>query len=318
MIDEYITYRWLSTHLYYSGNLQVFLRNAVYPFLQQLIHDKKVNQYFFIRYFEKGTHIRLRVKINIEYSDFVKNEIENYFAKYFKLYPSVRNFLTKDNSDEDWYHNDSIQFIHYEPELNRYGGNQLMSFAEQQFYISSKTILNWMKKNDSNDYGVLLGLGIQCYISILYAFGLSKKEIIDFSELNYNAWIGKALYLIEDCSTDIAKEKLEDKFRIQYFQQKDYLTGFISLFWECLTERNNKELEWLAEWLSEHILLFKEYNDYFDKNTLKSDSLSDYPKPILSILDSFIHMTNNRIGILNREEAYIAFLIKESLKDTLI
>ncbi|MFP5247245.1 MAG: lantibiotic dehydratase C-terminal domain-containing protein, partial [Thermoanaerobaculia bacterium] len=35
--------------------------------------------------------------------------------------------------------------------------------------------------------------------------------------------------------------------------------------------------------------------------------------PALPILVSYLHMTNNRLGVANRDEAYLAYLIARSL-----
>ena len=54
--------QWLAAYLYYSGNWEKFLTNSVKPFVEDILDRKLAEQYFFIRYWERGPHIRLRFK----------------------------------------------------------------------------------------------------------------------------------------------------------------------------------------------------------------------------------------------------------------
>ncbi|MGB5931124.1 MAG: lantibiotic dehydratase C-terminal domain-containing protein, partial [Cyclobacteriaceae bacterium] len=45
----------------------------------------------------------------------------------------------------------------------------------------------------------------------------------------------------------------------------------------------------------------------------KPDEYDQYTFDRWRIYDSYVHMTNNRLGIQNRDEAYLAYLIKKCL-----
>ena len=48
---------------------------------------------------------------------------------------------------------------------------------------------------------------------------------------------------------------------------------------------------------------------------LYSETISPEQQQRWAIYDSYIHMTNNRLGILNRDEGYLGYLIKEGLAE---
>ena len=54
--------KWLAAYLYYSEPWEKLLSDAVLPFIDTMMAIPGVDHYFFIRYWEKGPHIRLRFK----------------------------------------------------------------------------------------------------------------------------------------------------------------------------------------------------------------------------------------------------------------
>ena len=57
---------WLSVHLFYNEPWEEFLQKAVEPYVNTAIQTGIATQYFFIRYWERGPHIRLRLKGDVE------------------------------------------------------------------------------------------------------------------------------------------------------------------------------------------------------------------------------------------------------------
>ena len=54
--------QYLSFYIFYSEPWKNLLVESVHPLLKKLFDENLINQYFFIRYWEKGPHIRLRLK----------------------------------------------------------------------------------------------------------------------------------------------------------------------------------------------------------------------------------------------------------------
>jgi thiopeptide-type bacteriocin biosynthesis protein len=140
--------KWLSAYLYYSEPREHFFVSCLKPFIDDVIKKKIADTYFFIRYWEKGYHIRLRFKGN---ETALQNELKpllvNYFSVYFIEHPSQRK-----ESSLELLANNSIHFTEYEPEVERYGGKKAILLAEKQFECSSKAVLNILNQTSEWTY----------------------------------------------------------------------------------------------------------------------------------------------------------------------
>ena len=52
---------WISAHVFYSDGLDRLLTEAVRPLVGELIAARLVRAYFYLRYWDGGPHLRLRV-----------------------------------------------------------------------------------------------------------------------------------------------------------------------------------------------------------------------------------------------------------------
>ena len=77
--------KWQGYHIYYSGDLNDLLTEGVVPLLQSLQQDNLVERYFFIRYGEKGQHIRLRLWDDASKFDMlITPAVQAHFTTYFQ------------------------------------------------------------------------------------------------------------------------------------------------------------------------------------------------------------------------------------------
>jgi hypothetical protein len=69
-------------------------------------------------------------------------------------------------------------------------------------------------------------------------------------------------------------------------------------------------------------LIYRELKDAFEKGRIEipisfritgKNDLQEEKQRLWFIYSSYVHMTNNRLGILNQDEAYAAFLISKCL-----
>ena len=105
------------------------------PFIDLCRKQNWIDQYFFIRYSELGSHIRLRL--------FGKKEILNEtvlpaFEKHLSLTFPINLVPTLKNDGDNA---KSYLLIEYIPELERYGGNRAVKIAEEYFFYSSELTL---------------------------------------------------------------------------------------------------------------------------------------------------------------------------------
>jgi thiopeptide-type bacteriocin biosynthesis protein len=324
--------KWLGAYLYYAEPWEKILVEAVKPIADQLIDQGHAEQYFFIRYWERGPHIRLRFKGDAAVLDNkVKPQLTEYFETYFKSNPSVReepNWPEDITEDRKWYPNNSIQFIEYEPEVERYGGEHGIVIAEQQFQAASNAILAVTQESqDSWDYSRALGGGIQLHLGFGYALGMELDEMSAFFNRFFENWLSRAYYFFEK---DIAQEELEKRkketleaFEQNFEEQKESLLPFFETVWQALNEGQEFEQEWLNKWVADMSQIGNYLKGIQKKEKLitpdwymqkKAANFTIEQQERWSIYDSYVHMINNRLGIQNRDEAYLGYLINESIK----
>jgi thiopeptide-type bacteriocin biosynthesis protein len=105
---------WVSAHLFYAEPWEQMLAASVKPFVEKLVEEKLIDQFFFIRYWEHGPHIRLRLKTDVSREVGVRTRLFPHCNRYFEEAPSdMRETNRKKDTD---YPNNSVQFIDYEPE----------------------------------------------------------------------------------------------------------------------------------------------------------------------------------------------------------
>lgn len=324
--------KWLAAYLYYAEPWENILVEAVKPFADKVIAEGLAEQFFFIRYWEKGPHIRLRFKGDaLVLDEKVKPLLAQHFDDYFQRNPSEREdpeWLKDVPEEQKWYPNDSLQFIEYEPETERYGGEHGILVAEHQFQASSEAILSVIKESlDSWDYSRALGGAIQLHLGFGYALGMDLYEMSSFFNQFFENWLSRAYYFFEK---DISQEELESRkketliaFEKNFEEQKEGLLPFFETVWEALNEEQEFEQEWLNKWVANitkvrTALMTIQKDDklvppeWYMKRT--QDDFSIEQQERWSIYDSYVHMINNRLGIKNRDEAYLGYLIIESVK----
>jgi thiopeptide-type bacteriocin biosynthesis protein len=294
---------WISCYIFHNIPFEKVLIELVKPILDILKKDKLIEKSFFIRYWENGPHIRLRVlpiKNKIKIEKLIKSFIEDYFK-----------FI----GNETEY---SIKFNNYIQEFSRYGGDEAMKIAENQFQNSSEMVLTCINNDYNNwDYSMAISIAIQSHIIFVKKMLSSIDDSKMFFNLIYKNWIQYSIKLNQ--KKEITTEeiiKVNSLFKNSYEKQK----GNINFITKKLWFEEELEKSWLIDWSSKCEKIsrqIKETNNPFSlkgvifENNLK---LSNEKQALFVIYDSYVHMTNNRLGIHLRDESFIAFLVLKGLE----
>lgn len=320
---------WLAAYLYYAEPWEEFLVNAVKPFVDGVFEREEAVQYFFIRYWERGPHIRLRFKGDPEtLENQLKPRLDDYFNNYFKQHPSEREdpkYLENLPADQQWFPNNSVQHIPYEPETERYGGPAGMVIGEKQFESSSRAILEIIEECDTWDYDRALGAAIQLHLGFAHAMGMDLDEAGKFYDRIAYLWFSRAYAYAPDTPEEEIKERqaiTRKAFEDNFNRQKEILVPYHRTVWEAFSADAEFEQEWLNRWLLDMTTTYDELRHAQQQGalqiptwfrTLREEEVAEEKVQRWAILESYIHMTNNRLGIMNRDEAYLGYLIKESM-----
>ncbi|WPV66365.1 thiopeptide-type bacteriocin biosynthesis protein [Chitinophaga sp. LS1] len=271
---------WISAHLFYNGQLDLLLNELVYPFLQK-------NQYlmtspapfFFIRYPEEGDHIRLR--LNTNFPDLVTRALNNSAATFYTQHTTPGNCL---------------RYINYEPETDRYGNDKSIVWAEEHFFHSSRIILDWIKTKPET--ASLQMKAIELHMQMLSATGWSLTDMIDLCNYFVKEWL--TIFHPKQNAGQIPDNMWLQSFQKALAPQQQKLFPTLHAYWQQLQISPTA-----YEYLRANLSIMKAYNNTgFSKTKLNS------------IISSMLHMTHNRIGIKNQEEAYILYCLSTFLSQT--
>lgn len=334
MIGDKPTQKWLAVYLYYNEPWEQFLTEAIMPYVNTVIKTGIAEQYFFIRYWNRGPHIRLRFKGDrIVLDSILRPNIEEHFQNYYESKPSTRkepNYPPRFPRDYKWFPNNSLQFISYEQEVARYAGKRGMEIAEHQFSASSDVVLECMKqKIDSWDYDLGLGEAIKLHLSFIYAMKLNLEQATSFFKHFFHHWLPRSFSHHHRKLTSYERKRLSqetiDAFNVAFEKQKEQLIPYHTAIWEGLQDAGEFEEPYMNQWLKENkkiklqldaALMLQKLRKRPPNLRLKSEGyLSPEVKLMWGLYADFIHMTNNRLGILNRDEGFLGYLMMQSLSE---
>jgi thiopeptide-type bacteriocin biosynthesis protein len=159
---------WLFIKLYGNSKREnEFIAEPLKEFCEKIIEENIAEKYFFMRYVDPDSHIRLRFRGNPEV--LIEKLIPLIFKESIKL--KEEGLLSKMVIDT------------YDREVERYGGPELIDFAEDIFYQDSiivSEILSLIRFNSLNfDFEKLVVVSI---IDYLESFNLSFDEQLKFIE----------------------------------------------------------------------------------------------------------------------------------------
>jgi thiopeptide-type bacteriocin biosynthesis protein len=301
---------WISAELHYNGKLEHFLAKSVKPLIDSIIQTGIANRYFFVRFFDNSQYIKLRFQSNENnINSLIKPHIQEHFKEVYKHKTDTPISQKVDN----------LLFDNYEPEIKRFGGMYGMSIAEQHFEASSNVVLSFInEKVKSWNYETALGSAIQIQLGFAHKLGMNINECIEFFRYYYQLTLHFNLQ-----NTSVHKADLLKFFDEGFSYQEKQLTGFHSKMWTLLEDNSTFDDEYYNKWLSQCGLTKDYYADAFNNfdidyhidEVLVStiNEVSDYKLFLWPQFANLLHLTNNRLGIHNRDESFLAYVMFKSL-----
>ncbi|QIB27446.1 thiopeptide-type bacteriocin biosynthesis protein [Caloranaerobacter azorensis] len=288
---------WDSYHIFiHETNLHdVFLVEFFSKFIRKAEDNNLLDKYFYIRYWQGGPHIRFRFKKSGENDKYVIQELNKIFNEFNLEYDNPLVLKPEDyyrnhkfdgqpvkKEDLYWYDNRTIVNIPYKPEIDRYGGENVIGLSEDLFHISSKLSLLILEKIENNPNKKI--------IAALDLFSVAIQILEDkakFNEIYSSFWAG---HRNEKIDYPKLTHKLVDVYSSRYHYIKDNLNHI-------------QYNEWYVN--------LKNILDDIVKN---QTSYKVREQARISILASHIHMMNNRLGVYPHYESMIADVINQVIK----
>lgn len=289
---------WASFHLFHQGSRDRMLLDLVAPLVATLRRESRVNRFFFIRYGLGGPHVRLRLEIPTGQGESVRNRLATACADYFRRFPSDaalseeeirrtnRNLMANDPGAEDVvYPNDSWIEEPFRSERERYGGEALLDHSLDFFAVSSARVLLFLRSHADLLWPRRAPELFRLFTR--YALGLSSnpEELVDRSRQPLISWGEHAPVIV------VHADRVFERQRGAFLR---LLASEIDAF--VLPEEGNA----LDDAAMGHRLSWE---------------VRMAPASVRrNIAVGQLHMTANRLGLINAEEVYLARMIERSLE----
>ena len=149
-----------------------FLSQAIKPLTEELINQKLIDKWFFIRYSDPEKHLRFRVHLPD-------------LASIGKVFLLVKDFVQPfENEGIIW----KIQVDSYQREIERYG-SEVMEFTETLFYEDSTAVISMIDQTVGEEREVIRWQwclkAIDTYLSDFGLTLIEKKELMEKMKTNF-------------------------------------------------------------------------------------------------------------------------------------
>lgn len=323
--------RWISVHTFYSSNNNPLLAECVGPLVAKLRARGLISRYFFIRYWLGGPHVRLRLSPADGVEDGAVKEVVEADLRAFlarrpalfqmdrkQLAPLYRSMFEAEYGREEFvarygedgeipfYENNTFHYIDYEPEYERYGGEAGVDLAERHFEVSSDIVLRLVQETNMHLRGITMGHSVQMMLQLCYAFLGDEGRICDFLERYMEFWQN---------SYNQSSHKLYPGFDRKYAHMAPKLhkrIGEVRRLNEGGDSSGATESE--RKWVAHAKELREEVWRLASEQRLQLRGGVEDPEAALAVLlSSYVHMTNNRIGVSILDEIYLSYIIRRAL-----
>jgi hypothetical protein len=335
-----VDHDWISVHVFYASNANPMLVECVQPLVDRLRRDRLIERYFFIKYWLEGPHVRLRLlpapgveadavraEVNAALDEFLRRRPALYEADQDGLADLYKQMFLAEYGEERWNAtygpdgvmpfrpNNSYAYIDYEREFGRYGGLAGVELAEWHFEHSSDLVLRLLATTNVHVRTVLLGLSAQVSMMMCGVFLGDERRIADFLEEYRVFW--ETSYQER---SDEYHESFDNSYRKMGAALRDRLHDILrAARGDSGTALTDVERRWLThcrelrdrvtELVAAGQLWFRRRDD-------------DAPRPVTDLdaalsvlLSSYVHMTNNRLGVSILDEIYLSYLMRSALLD---
>ena len=277
--------RWVSAHLFHCGDLDALLLST----LAALREGGLARPYFFLRYWEAGDHLRLRLAAADGEEELIRRAVTRHCDRCFAGHPSYRAdpagyperawalavFERLDTYAGVLAPNDSVAFLPYRPEYERYGHGDAMRAVERHFLESSRIAATMLAA--AADPGRRQTAAFTLLLLSRLAGAAPPESRPPEQNAAMRELIARARFA--ERYADQSSRLVELDRRVTGFRPGAPQTGIMAVWWWSLTALRDRQRA---------------------TGEVASDRI-----PI--ILDTCGHLLCNRLGLSLPEEAYIRF-----------
>ncbi|ASS75446.1 hypothetical protein CIG75_10980 [Tumebacillus algifaecis] len=306
---------WTALHIFYHHfeKQDDLLLDCLMPAVRKLQAEGHCNEWFFLRYWDGGPHIRIRfLQPSEQVETYIREQAAAFIAANLpqqemdaSTYYANHKFDGEavDQDSLSWYGNGSIVNLPYEPEFKRYGGIKAMAVSEDLFTHSSD-IVEQVLQATRGEYQKRMNIAMDMMLLTALCLGVRAEDVGMFFERYMYSWQG----FVD--KPDEQRAKIGEMFE----RQRDmWVTRFRTLV-EFVD--SDQEFMFYRQWVDHLKAAFARYEEIALRGELVcpyDDDPVDHERrrryAIASIAVSQIHMTNNRLGVLMSYEHYLSCML---------
>ncbi len=197
-------WRWNGYHLFYHGDLDLALKEFVRPAVGELLAERLIDRFFFVRYTLGGPHLRLRCRLaedSASAAPAVDRPLEEAAAAFLARWPSVSAHDPEQIREESravlaaapeesalYYENNTFLPFPFTPEVDRYGGPELLEPSLDFFALSSAQALAAIDDPRWSSPGRRGALVLRLFFRQAWGFARSEEELL--LHLGYHLPVG--------------------------------------------------------------------------------------------------------------------------------
>jgi len=206
-----------------------------------------------------------------------------------------------------FYPSNSVQYLSYEPEMERYAGLDGVEFSEKHFEVSSRLVLETVRNCNLHVRPVLFGNSFQFVMLMSYGAWETDARVRDFLEGYINMWTGFM-------SKGLRPQESLDLYDRKYKGLAPKLTRRVQHI-RAVAAGEVQATPIERAWYEHGKELRAGIQELWDQGKLVVPEESRTLDGAMAyLLRSYVHMTNNRLGTTIQDEIYLSQLGQRALE----
>jgi hypothetical protein len=307
---------WFALHVFLSEPTRSnrFLVEWAAPQVRDRLISGRAQSWFYVRYWEGGPHLRLRLKgLSAVDRAALLTDIQAAVGPYLNPEPPGRDAFygahgfdgrPVDAATLAWHDEGAVVALPYEPEWQRYGGDGAMQVNEQLFDLSS-TLATALVRASLTDPMRRMALAASVMPEFALAWRADVAAVADFFETYAGFWLGysaatRAFAGQMEAQAAAPSAAQQTALAQQIAAARDGVDGAGARAPQALLRAGLKDA--MGHFTSLHAQ---------DRLVLPLDgrlvrSAGAFAMAVQSMLSSQVHMFNNRLGLVPAQEVVLA------------
>lgn len=302
----------MSAHFFYQGSLDLLLRELVAPLVGGLRARGLLARYFFLRYWQGGPHVRLRLRpVERHLGEDMRKEVWERGQRFFALHPS-RDQLTSDLYAErvqgllsiepdaersSLQPNNTVQFTSYRPEHHKYGSGPALEAVERHFEESSELVLGLICREFPHKQRRVLAFALLAAAAACGAPDLARfAERLERVQKGWSAIVGQSA--AESARLSRTYDKQGEQLRV-------VVSGMWRRPWSATGDAVLDAWRGAVDWLWSTLTDLEHRGEFITAGIHSGWGASSEPMATAYAVANCAHMICNRLGISLQEESFL-------------